>query len=587
MVARAGWLGVGVVIGARLLALVGLVLVVPVPARADVASERRLRAVETVVLGPAHAREHAVARVAPPFPAATQRRGLRTAAPPPLEKGGRWNGRFALPVMAIHAALLPTGKVMLFAYPKEPSSGDGTRVPESWAALWDPADGSSRRVDPPIDPATGRPANIWCGGQSLLPDGRLLVTGGTLAYRGEGRGYAGLDRVFTFDPFAERWVEQPRMGHGRWYPSQLLLPDGRTLILQGRDESGRAPNLDLELFVPTPQLDGVGSLVRFGVLGGATGPPVGGLYPHTFWLPSGRGLVAGPLRVDAWFLHPPGDPPALNWAPAPRPTRNRRWSTAVLLPGGPEGSGRVLLSGGGATAKSRATRTTEGFDERRPEAGWVPQGSLRVQRGHHNTVLLPDGSMVTVGGGLGYGTPSDGGPGGLWGAQPEHRHVELWDPATGRWRLGPEQIEKRAYHSTALLLPDGRVLSAGDDKNGGFDTDTGELYEPPYLFRGPRPTIASAPTSIAWGERFVVGTPDARVARAVLVAPGATTHATDMSQRLVPLALTPAEDGVKLAAPRSPDIAPPGHYMLFLLDARGVPSVARFVRLGAPGDAAP
>ena len=85
---------------------------------------------------------------------------------------------------------------------------------------------------------------------------------------------------------------------------------------------------------------------------------------------------------------------------------------------------------------------------------------MQVGRGHHNTVLLPDGSMVTVGGGVGARD------GDQWAGDPEQRQVELWNPATGNWTLGPSQAETRAYHSTALLLPDGRVISAGDDVNG-------------------------------------------------------------------------------------------------------------------------
>ena len=106
---------------------------------------------------------------------------------------------------------------------------------------------------------------------------------------------------------------------------------------------------------------------------------------------------------------------------------------------------------------------------------------MKVGRGHHNTVLLPDGSMVTVGGGVGIRN------GDQWQADAAQRQVDLRDPATGAWRLGAAQAESRAYHSTALLLPDGRVVSAGDDVNGGTDKDTAEIYEPPYLFKGARP----------------------------------------------------------------------------------------------------
>ena len=157
-------------------------------------------------------------------------------------------------------------------------------------------------------------------------------------------------------------------------------------------------------------------------------------------------------------------------------------------------------------------------------------------------------------------------------ADPEQRQVELWNPATGTWTLGPAQAESRAYHSTALLLPDGRVVSAGDDVNGGTDRDTAEIYEPPYLFKGARPTITSAPTSAQIGTTFNVDTPDTNITKATLVAPGATTHANDMNQRYIPLTVAQRAGGVTLTAPASAELATPGYYMLFLLNAQGVPS---------------
>ena len=149
------------------------------------------------------------------------------------------------------------------------------------------------------------------------------------------------------------------------------------------------------------------------------------------------------------------------------------------------------------------------------------------------------------------------------------------------WRLGPAQAEERTYHSTAVLLPDGRVFSAGDEHHPNGRTDTAELYSPPYLFRGRRPKVESAPESLRWGDEFGVRTKRDDVRDVALVAPGATTHAVDMNQRRVPLKLTDrvSGKGVNVRAPGGPDLAPPGYYMLFGLDRHGVPSVARWVRL--------
>ena len=128
---------------------------------------------------------------------------------------------------------------------------------------------------------------------------------------------------------------------------------------------------------------------------------------------------------------------------------------------------------------------------------------------------------------------------------------------------------------TAPTGPDGAAQGA---------SDTAEIYEPPYLFKGARPTIGLAPSNIKVGSGFGVQTPDANVSRAVLVAPGSATHAVDMNQRLIPLSLTKRTGCVDLDAPPNVNAAPPGWYMLFLLNDKGVPSVAKFVRLRPDGD---
>ena len=158
--------------------------------------------------------------------------------------------------------------------------------------LWDPSLGyganAFKRVDPPIDPSTGKSANIWCSGTSFLSDGRVLVTGGNFSYiDNPGDQYAGLKQVYTFNPFSETWTRQPDMAHGRWYPSQLLMPDGRTVIIQGLDETKTgAKNPDVEIFTPaaTGRLSG-----RSPSRARCTGQFIGDYYPHMFWMPEREG----------------------------------------------------------------------------------------------------------------------------------------------------------------------------------------------------------------------------------------------------------------------------------------------------------
>ena len=184
-------------------------------------------------------------------------------------------------------------------------------------------------------------------------------------------------------------------------------------------------------------------------------------------------------------------------------------------------------------------------------------------------MLLPDGTILGVGG---NGTAEEGLP---------QRETLLYTPSTDTWTPLADQGEQRAYHSTALLLPDGRVWSGGDNtaSGGGNDSDVVEIFEPPYLFRGPRPSISSAPSQLGYGESFSIGAAGAPT-RAVLMSPGSTTHGNDMNQRHVELAVTQTGGGLSAVAPANANLAPPGTYMLFALTADGVPSVARWVRLG-------
>jgi hypothetical protein len=549
-------------------------------------SESELRETETEMLGAAHAAEHAkqraLARVQEASGAATQSTGLETSAAGPPAQVGQWGAAFSIPIFGINAVMLPTGKVMWWSYPFSPETPRANTA-EAW--LWDPATGATTKVNPPLGQdydGDGQrdPANIWCSGQSMLADGRVLVTGGNLEYAAA-EGWKGLNAVYTFNPFNETWTEQPSMQQGRWYPSQVLLPDGRTVIMGGFDESGTdAHAKEIELFTPSPDMNGVGQLTTIATRGG-TGPPEGGwLYPRMFGMPSGRTMIAGPDPGDSWYFDPVGPAPgnSFSWGDRANFEDSSLWSTSFFEPGGPLGSSKVTQTGGIPflpAPQDAPLSTAVTFDDANPGLGWQPAPPLNIGRAHHNTVLLPDGSKLAVGGGVGNRPPD-----GLYAFEDPQRQIELYDPASGSWSLGPAQAEGRAYHSTAVLLPDGRVISAGDNYNGGATSDSAEIYEPPYLFKGARPAINSAPDSVAWGDDFGINSPDS-VSRAVLMSPAATTHGNDMNQRHVELQVsnTVGGAGINVVSPPDGRVAPPGYYMLFLLNQQGVPSIARWIRL--------
>ena len=191
----------------------------------------------------------------------------------------------------------------------------------------------------------------------------------------------------------------------------------------------------------------------------------------------------------------------------------RDFASGLPLPGSPSGSTKVMMIAGRSVSNT-ALSSTLVFDEANPAAGWKPGSPLNVGRAHHNTVLLPDGSMAAVGGGFGSRN------GDLHASDATHKQVELYDPATGTWKLGASQAQQRAYHSTALLLPDGRVLSAGDDgpgAGGGNVSDVFEIYEPPYLHkttpsatRCPGRRSPARPPQDDYGQAFTVDSPDAK-----------------------------------------------------------------------------
>jgi hypothetical protein len=213
--------------------------------------------------------------------------------------------------------------------------------------------------------------------------------------------------------------------------------------------------------------------------------------------------------------------------------------------------------------------------------GEQPGSTLNTPRAHLNTVVLPDGEILAVGGGAGSSSGATEGGAGLY-TGPVYQS-ELWSPGTNTWSPADTQSYSRTYHSIALLLPDGRVLSGGDDGTLGPGTrlnDTLEIYSPPYLFQGARPSLSGAPAAADYGTSVSVQT-DTGV-KAVLIANGAVTHAFDNDQRSIALTTTPTAGGLSVSIPASANIAPPGYYMLFVLNAQGVPSVAQILRVGPP-----
>jgi hypothetical protein len=240
--------------------------------------------------------------------------------------------------------------------------------------------------------------------------------------------------------------------------------------------------------------------------------------------------------------------------------------------------GKVLIMGGSPCAfyatdcNTYPTATAEIIDLNSPTPTWEYTGSMVTGgRKLHNATLLPDGKVLVTGGSRGTEGPN---------ARPDDPayECEMWDPATGTWATMASLTRIRPYHSIALLLPDGCVLTAAGVSGGR----TAEIYSPPYLFHGSRPTITSAPTSVGYGQSFFVGTADAAsISKVTLIALSSVTHGFNMAQRISRPLFSQATDGLNVTVPSNSNTTPPGYYMLFILNSNGVPSVANIVKISS------
>ena len=242
-----------------------------------------------------------------------------------------------------------------------------------------------------------------------------------------------------------------------------------------------------------------------------------------------------------------------------------------------------MVIGGGPVGKQDQTDATGAVsiaDLTEANPHYLAATPMGLPRLHLNAVLLPDRTVFVSGGSL---KQED---------QPLARlEGEIYDPATDDWTLTAAATVPRLYHSTAVLLPDGRVVAAGGNPEGGSQVawippdDEEEMrlevFSPPYLFKGPRPTITAAPTQATYGQTITIDTPQASTISSVsLVRNGVTTHSFDSEQRLVDLPITgETAAAIQVAVPANPNLAPPGWYMIFLVDTDGVPSVATWIQV--------
>jgi Domain of unknown function (DUF1929) len=515
------------------------------------------------------------------------------------QTSGSWALGTATTCVAIHSAILPNGKVFYLAgsgYHRDRPTGPFE------ARLYDPVTNTEK--DLPLS------EDLFCLGLTSLPDGNILMAGGTLMYdtnpdncNGE---WHGLSSAFELDINSESLVKVSSMSHGRWYPTAVTLPDGRTFVLGGLDEYG-ANNFLVEIYDPTSRTwsisynpnagntycVGIGG--NIGLCPGAGSPcygsanngvaPAAGGYPRMHLMPSGLVAFVGGTNVFRTW-----NPANGSWSsPITQNRTARSYGTSFLLPLNNNSSerGKVLVCGGSAGTTTPTNPGISAVEILDFDAGSNTNpvvrsvASITYGRRYLTPVILPTGKLAIFGGTA-------------FAANNSPVYVpEIFDPVTETWQTLPAASVPRVYHQSAVLLTDGRVRTQGGTPGSGNQELRTEIFSPDYVFSGSRPVISNAPIVGDYGGTIAISTPDpTSIQRVSLVRLMATTHHYDANQRLIWLQIvSTGSNTLTVSAPINANIAPPGYYMIFILNASGIPSVSKVIKIpgtgGGGGDTTP
>lgn len=458
----------------------------------------------------------------------------------------------------MHALLVPgTDRIVFWGY--------GQRHDQ--ARVWDQATGLyTLPANQPLDVAADE--NVWSSGHAHLDNasGTMLICGGFRT--GAGVGPLTERRSFLFNPTTTTFTATADMHAERFYPTTIPLADGRVMALYGSVTANATDPIssNFEIYDPASGTWSAPIPLPFNYL----------WYPWTFLLPNGELFIAGPQKPARRFVFttaPIVDDPARRYDQAyPQRGVNMDGTAVLFALRPPDYRVRVLIAGGSSSywsgTNAGALTTAEWIDLSAGSPAWTALSPMNVGRDHVQSVLLPDGRVVIMGG-------TDLAPGG--------GPIEIFDPEDpgSGFQLGPALAFRRTYHSAAILMRDGSVVIGGDTGPfAGGDVTPNERYLPSYFFK-PRPVISAAPPPLHYGAAFSVPTPQpAMISEVVLMRPGAVTHAFNHDQRYVGCTITGGAGGsVQAVAPPDGNHAPPGHYLLFLVDHDRVPSEGVWVHL--------
>ncbi len=495
-----------------------------------------------------------------------------------------------VPINPIHAALLHTGKILFVAGsgncpPQQAGCPQGPQYPQGAALM----DLSSKTITP-----MATTWDMFCNGMSIMQDGRVLINGGTKGYGAlapvgvqEDTPFTGLANTSIFDPASESFVDVTPTAHGRWYPTMTELNDGRMMTTSGLNDTNGLNNNTSEIWDGTQWGAEIPGNPNISDFPGFQFP----LYPRMHLLPTGHVFYSAPSSATLDFNPSTQVWTLVAWTIYPGqndPNGERTYGTSVLLPLTPQNnySPKVIILGG----DNPATDTTELIDLSPAGAQlsaacpnfapcWIEGPKMAQKRVEMEATILPNGKVLV-----------DGGSAQDEDATTASLQAEIYDPASNAFSSAGSNAFPRLYHNIQLLLPDGTVaLTGGNPQQGVFEGHI-EIYQPSYLFNSDgsaatRPSIgAGAPASVTYGQPFTVPTPDAaNIASVVLMKAGSVTHSFDMDQRYVGLTFAAQGSGTSASlavnGPPNSNIAPPGYYMLFLVNKAGTPSMASWVQV--------
>lgn len=467
---------------------------------------------------------------------------------------GEWSPVIGTQVVPVFQALLPNGKVLMWDSVGDNAAETYTSHTFTRAMVWNPTDNSFKRVDLPN-------YNIFCAGFAHLQNGNVLVAGGNA-----NASLAGIVQTHIFNWQTETWTRGPNMASGRWYPSVAAMANGEQAIVGG----GPA----------TAEVYQTNNTIRS--VSGFTNSTYGGrLYPFMVSRPDTQLGLFGPYN-SIYTVITSGNGAVTGTGTRDGKTRDYGSFATYDI-------GKTLVVGGGILTEDGISNVpTKTAVVVNSNAGLVPTvtstGSMSTGRRQFNATVLADGSVLATG-----GLTSGAGQTDLNNAITSAEH---WDPATGAWTLLASARRIRQYHATATLLPDGRVMTGGGGICGscmsaGYLEKNVEYFTPPHLYKhdgsgqlAARPVISSAPTSIPINGNFTVTSSQAASIKKVgLVGLSDVTHGVDQGQRYVPLRFSVSGTTLTVTGPPTGGVAPPGHYMLFITDSAGVPSVAKLVQV--------